>query len=133
MAWLEHQQIGVLFPFICIGAVLGVFLDAVSGLIWLGRVHKWHFVDMFFGPVAGLVTFCGALIWMDGQLHPLLFTGLIMGWFFEHSLVGKRLNVFLRYVGLSSKRALCFWLRTRKSLEKVCADDEMMPIFEENS
>lgn len=133
MAWLEYQQIAVILPFVCIGAVLGGLLDVVSGLIWLGRVHKWRLADMLFGPLAGLITFCGALIWLDGQLHPLLFLGLTVGWVLEHSLIGKRLNVFLRRAGLCTKRTLISLLRTMKLPEKVCIDDEAMSNFEKNS
>ena len=87
---------------------------------------------MLIGLLAAPITFGAALVWMDGQLHPLLFGGVAIGLLLEHWAVGKRLSRLLYHGALLIKRGLRHWLlMTRRRCEDT-SKVEMLPVSEEN-
>lgn len=76
---------------ICLGGVIGILLDASSGL-GRNQTKTYRFwLDVIFGPLAAVVMFLGSLVIMDGQLHPVLFCGAFVGLLLEHLLFGRYL------------------------------------------
>ena len=94
-----------------IGCTQGFVLDVVTGLAYVQKGRYWLWTDVAFGPLAAIVTFFGALIVMDGQLHPLLIFGVFLGMAIEHVLVGIWLCRVIRH----TRRAV------RKMLHSCCA------------
>lgn len=89
MEWTGEQQITFLLESFCLGIMQGFLFDAISGLGRGQRKSLRAILDVVLGPLAALNTFFGALIIMDGQLHPLLLTGCGCGMLVEHLLLGN--------------------------------------------
>ena len=88
MEWTGQQQVWFLLQSIGVGALQGLLLDVATGFVPVTRRKHWLWIDVLFGPAAAIITFCGALVVMDGQLHPLLLFGVFFGMGLEHILVG---------------------------------------------
>lgn len=104
MEWSGEQQLGFLLRSAAVGIGIGLLFDVISGF-WRGKKYRrqLYAADAILGVVAALITFFGALIIMDGQLHPVLFCGVLLGMLSEHYIVGRWLSFFLwklRMVGL---------------------------------
>lgn len=91
MEWSGRQQIQFLLQSFMLGGLLGLCLDIATGLFTARKRRRWLWSDVLFGPFAAVITFLGALIIMDGQLHPLLFIGVALGMLTEHVTVGGHL------------------------------------------
>ena len=98
MEWTGQQQIQFLLQSIVLGVLQGLCLDLVTNLFVERRRRKWLWTDVLFGPLAAIITFFGALVIMDGQLHPLLFLGIALGMLAEHVTIGTLISFLLRYV-----------------------------------
>ena len=95
MEWTGQQQILFLLQSMCLGVVQGVLFDIVTGI---GRSfsQSWRVIwDALLGPLTAIITFCGALIIMDGQLHPLLLGGSVIGMLLEHLTIGRWLSALV--------------------------------------
>lgn len=77
---------------ICLGGVIGILLDVFSGLERNQTRMYRLFLDVIFGPLAAVIMFLGSLVIMDGQLHPFLFFGILVGLFLEHLTLGRYLS-----------------------------------------
>ena len=98
MEWTGQQQIQFLLRSIILGVLQGLCLDLMTSLLVGRKRRRWLWTDVLFGPLAAIVTFFGALVIMDGQLHPLLFFGIALGMLVEHATVGCLIALLLRYV-----------------------------------
>lgn len=106
MEWTGNQQLGLLLESGGLGLLLGFLFDVNSGLSRAtpgGRAARF-LRDTFFGLLAALITFYVSLAIMDGRLHPLLFCGSAVGFWLEHSSVG-------RWVSRWTCRFCCAWHR----------------------
>ena len=110
MEWTGQQQIQFLLRSFLLGCLLGFLLDILTGLVRISKHSRWLWTDVLFGPLAAVITFCGALVIMDGQLHPLLFCGIALGMLTEHVTVGTYCSKTLRR----------FRRLTTKMVEKAC-------------
>ena len=98
MEWSGGQQISFLLQSIGLGIAQGLLLDVLTGFARIPKHHRWLWTDVLFGPLAALITFFGALVIMDGQLHPLLLFGTFSGMLLEHISVGRCICRFVRFV-----------------------------------
>lgn len=98
MEWSGRQQIEFLLQSCVLGVVQGFFLDVMTGFVFVAKRKRWLWTDVIFGPIAAIVTFCGALVIMDGQLHPLLFFGVFLGMALEHFAIGTYMCRLMRYL-----------------------------------
>ena len=90
MEWGVGAQLPLLCQCAPIGACIGFFFDCMSGWLRHCSYRRRLFVaDALFGGFAALVTFFGALVVLDGQMHPMLFFGVLIGFLVEHWVVGK--------------------------------------------
>ena len=96
MEWTGQQQIQFLLQSIVLGVLQGLCLDLITNLFAGRRRKKWLWTDVLFGPLAAIITFFGALVIMDGQLHPLLFLGIAFGMLVEHVTIGSFIAFLLR-------------------------------------
>ena len=88
MEWTGWQQISFLLYSVLLGCGQGLLLDVITGIIHFKRGKRLLWSDVIFGPLAAVITFLGALVIMDGQLHPLLLCGVLLGMVCEHVLIG---------------------------------------------
>lgn len=98
MEWTIRQQICFLLQSVCLGAMEGVCLDAITALIPSQKKRDCFWIDIAFGPFAAVVSFFGALVIMDGQLHPLLLFGVFFGMWIEHIFIGIFLHKVVRKI-----------------------------------
>ena len=105
MEWTGKQQIWFLLQSIGLGVVVGFSFDSITALTLRDVRRKWRISDALFGPLAALFVFLGALVIMDGQLHPLLILGSFLGLFAEHCTLGflvkkalQRARIFTRKI-----------------------------------
>jgi len=109
MEWSGEQQLGFLFSSAVLGMGIGLLFDVISGF-WRGKKYQrqLYAADALLGVAAAVITFFGALIIMDGQLHPVLFCGILLGFFLEHYIIGRWLSLGLwklRMMGLRFRAA----------------------------
>lgn len=134
MEWSGRQQIYFLLQSVVLGAGQGLLLDVLTGMVRITNRKRWLWTDVIFGPIAAVITFCGALVIMDGQLHPLLFVGVGFGMLMEHVMIGVLVCRCIRFVRgqircgverskrliLSIGRIVASWWRTtRKKPENL--------------
>lgn len=98
MEWTGQQQIRFLLQSIILGVWQGLCLDLITSLFTGRKRRRWLWTDVLFGPLAAIITFFGALVIMDGQLHPLLFFGVALGMVAEHVTLGLLMARLLRNV-----------------------------------
>ena len=98
MEWSGGQQIVFLLQSIGLGVVQGLLLDILMGFVRMPKRARWLWMDVLAGPISALITFLGALVIMDGQLHPLLLFGTFLGMWFEHITVGRGICRFIRWI-----------------------------------
>ena len=109
MEWSKSQQILFLLQSALVGAAIGALFDWLSGWYRERRYRKKLFVaDILFGAVSAVGMFLGALVIMDGQLHPLLFFGGLFGFLFEHYAIGKWGSPYVSKVHFGLRRFRCF-------------------------
>ena len=109
MEWTVPEQVYFFWQSICLGMGIGIVLDFLSG--WgRGRSRRYRiWLDVLFGPVSAVMLFFGSLVIMNGQLHPLLFFGVLIGAVLEHLTVGRYLSrviTFARKILQKAKKAL---------------------------
>ena len=95
MEWTGQQQIQFLLRSIILGVLQGLCLDLITSLLAGRKRRRWLWTDVLFGPLAAIITFFGALVIMDGQLHPLLFLGIALGMLAEHVTIGTLISFLL--------------------------------------
>ena len=98
MEWSGQQQIQRLLQCVVLGAMQGFMLDVITGFARAGKKRKWLWTDVLFGPFAAVFTFLGALVIMDGHLHPILLIGVCVGMLLEHMTIGAVVCRALRCV-----------------------------------
>ena len=122
--WTGRQQLLFLLQSGGVGFLLGLLFDILTAV---GRVgcRRWRqfLLDALFGIPAALITFFGALSIMDGELHPLLFVGIIVGLLAEHASLGKLVTRVLCAVMRWHNR---FWRRLLDGAEGVLLQ---IPVF----
>lgn len=93
MEWTGQQQLLFFWQSTGLGMLVGLTFEVASGLCRVIRC-RWvvFLLDALFGVQASLITFFGALAIMDGQLHPLLFAGALVGFLMEHASVGAYIS-----------------------------------------
>ena len=102
MEWTGQQQLLFFWQSTGLGMLVGLVFDITSGLCRVIR-RRWvvFLLDALFGVQAALITFFGALAIMDGQLHPLLFIGILCGAVISYLLLGRFLS---RLVCMTGRR-----------------------------
>lgn len=118
MEWTGAQQVALLLESGGLGVLLGLIFDIVGGFVRGGVHSRWRLflADVFFGLLAALVTFFGSLAIMDGQMHPLLFGGCLLGFLAEHIGPGRQVG-----------RLVCRLRRwMRRVLEAICMGAEAL-------
>lgn len=106
MEWTGRQQLYFLLQCAAVGLVQGLVLDVMTGLRRRSPRKRWRLTDVLFGPIAAFITFVGALVIMDGQLHPILFFGIAVGMLAEHVTVGVWLQWMLRRLRLCAHKGV---------------------------
>ena len=92
MERLINEQMLFFGESVCLGVLLGILLGIFSGLGRnLKRVNRF-WLDVLFGPLAGIILFLGSLVIMDGQLHPFLLLGALVGMLLVYMTVGVYLS-----------------------------------------
>ncbi len=90
MNWSGWQQIGLLAQCVPCGVIIGLVFEINSGLIRCDTRKPFQYcLDGIFGVIAAILTFFCALVLMDGQLHPVLFLGVLCGFLMEHFTIGR--------------------------------------------
>ena len=120
MEWTGRQQILFLLQSIGLGAFQGFALDVITGFTRPLTQRKWLWMDVMFGPMAAVCTFFGALVVMDGQLHPLLLFGVTLGMAAEHVLIGGWMCRILRRGRLVAHRTVRGGYRFVRRLAVAC-------------
>lgn len=121
MEWSGRQQIEFLLQSFLLGVVQGLLLDVMTGLVFIAKRKRWLWTDMIFGPIAAIITFCGALVIMDGQLHPLLFFGVFFGMALEHVVIGTYVCRLMRHLRRGSMQIVRMIQRfLRRFLSVTC-------------
>lgn len=113
--WSGCTQLLSLLQSTLAGALLGVAFSVFTGWGRSRQSAMARFVlDVTFMLLAALATFFASLVIMDGQLHPLLFGGLVLGAAVEHILIGRwisagvcRLLVAIRKVNRIIRGWIC--------------------------
>ena len=108
MEWTGRQQLWFLLQSVGLGFVEGLLLDMVTSFVPPVRRSGYLWTDLAFGPFAAVVTFFGALVIMDGQLHPLLLFGVFFGMCIEHISVGIFMHKILWKVRQKMRRMCGF-------------------------
>lgn len=113
--WSGIQQLSFIFKSLPIGVLFGVTLNIINGLgrIWRCR-WKVFIADIVFSVIASVVTFFAALVITDGQLHPILFLGILLGLIITHFLCGKYIAKFVFHIGMRCS----LWARTISDLAR---------------
>ena len=131
MEWTGQQQIQFLLQSFLLGGFQGLFLDLITSLCAGRKRRRWLWSDVFFGPLAAVTTFCGALAIMDGQLHPLLFFGIALGMLTEHVTIGAilirlvhHLRCMLAQIDAKAHLACAHFIGDRRS---ICHRGEKSP------
>lgn len=93
MEWSGLRQLGVALKSVVPGCYIGFMLDVSTGF-WRGKKyrHKIFLADIICCILAAVITFFGALVITDGQFHPVLFVGILIGLLVEHFVVGRWLS-----------------------------------------
>lgn len=90
MDWSGREQLQLLLESMVPGMLIGACFDCDNGLF-----HKqtsfWRtlILDGLWGCIAALVTFFTALVLADGQLHPVLLLGILLGFLIERYTIGR--------------------------------------------
>ena len=94
MEWSSVQQLGFVLKSVFLGCCIGCMLD-ISGGFWRGKQYRYkmYIADVICCILAAVITFFGALVITDGQLHPVLFIGISGGVLAEHFIVGRWLSL----------------------------------------
>lgn len=109
MEWTGWQQVQFYLESLPWGMLVGLLFDINSGIIRTKvRMTGAVLLDSVFGVLAAGITFFGALVIMDGQLHPLLFCGILSGFLLEHYTVGKAV-AFCLARGVRALRQIRLW------------------------
>ena len=111
MEWTGRQQLWFLLQSVGFGFVEGLLLDMVTSFVPPVRRSGYLWTDLAFGPFAAVVTFFGALVIMDGQLHPLLLFGVFFGMCIEHISVGIFMHKILWKVRQKMRRMCEVFIR----------------------
>lgn len=102
--WSGVQPLTFLLYSVLPGFIIGLLFD-IGGGWWRGKKYRKRLwlADALLGLPAAIITLFGALIITDGQLHPTLFCGMLLGFLAEHYTCG-RLLTFLLHRGSYSLR-----------------------------
>lgn len=97
-----------------------MLLDFVSGLERnRSRVYRF-WLDVAFGPLAAVLLFLGSLVIMDGQLHPLLLLGALLGLVLEHLTVGVYLSKTVFFLRKFLRKSVAICAKIFIDLHAVC-------------
>ena len=111
MEWSGQQQIQRLLQCVVLGTLQGFLLDILTGVACVRKRRKWLWTDVLFGPIAAIITFFGALVIMDGQLHPILLLGVFGGMALEHVSMGIVIRRTVACIRFWTAQSLCFLYR----------------------
>ena len=91
--WSWMQQIAFLMYSIPVGIVLGILLNVFNGFERLMKIRLNNFIlDVAFAILSAVITFLSALVITDGQIHPVLFIGQLLGFLLVHYFCGKYIS-----------------------------------------
>lgn len=101
LEWTGTQQLRFLVESIPVGVALGVVFNVVNGVCRIRRNGiKTFLFDVVFAVISAIITFFAALVIMDGQLHPILFIGLLFGFVVLHVAVGRFIAKAVFHMGV---------------------------------
>ena len=141
LEWSGWQQVLFLLECIPSGMILGLLFEITSIFVrFTAKKGNRYLFDALYSVLAAIITFFTALVTMDGQLHPLLFIGILLGFISEHLLLGefimkvtiyverlvRKIGVFLktvyqlftRFLQTFGHRVSCFVRKNAKLYEK---------------
>lgn len=95
-----------------LGVLVGFFIDVAFAVLCRDTRRRWLLFDAVSGPPAALLVMFGALIIMDGHLHPLLILGSFLGMFVEHLTLAGAISWIIKNV--------CCFLRLLKQIVLDC-------------
>ena len=111
MEWSGVQQLLILCKSVAIGCIIGVLFDICGGL-GRGKTQRIQFaMDVVLCVIAALITFFGALVVADGQLHPTLFVGVFGGCLAEHYTMGRVLVRVVCWLRKIARKSTSFGVR----------------------
>ncbi len=101
-----EQQLLLLWQSGALGVGLGVLFDFFNAAAkWRRRRRRFVFLcDVSFFALAGLITFYFSLVWTDGQLHPLLFFGIAVGFVVQYRLFGRYFSAWIYRLGCKMRQ-----------------------------
>lgn len=89
----SQEQILLLLQAILPGIAIGVLFESHNGVMCRSSsVPRTFCLDVLWGCSAALITFCAALALTDGQMHPVLLLGLLLGFLAERYTIGRLLR-----------------------------------------
>lgn len=91
MDWMQFGPMTprMLLSCFLVGVVVGLLFDMVCGVGRAVQRKILFLLDVTLGPLFSIITFFASLVITDGNLYPLLFTGLLFGFLVEHMTVGR--------------------------------------------
>ena len=116
MEWSILQQMQCLLQSVVLGMTQGLLLDLLTGMVRVSSRRRWMWTDIVFGPIAAVITFCGALVIMDGHLHPLLFLGVFWGMVTEHVTIG----IWVCWAVRRIRKQICLWRGMFSAVGDMC-------------
>ena len=96
--WTGGQQITFFVQSVVLGIVVGVLLDVAFAMLCRNARRRWLLFDVLSGPQTALLVMFGALVIMDGHLHPLLLLGSILGMVVEHLTLAGVIRWGIKYL-----------------------------------
>lgn len=125
MEWTGRQQLYFLLQSVGVGLVQGLVLDTLTGLRQRLMHKRWRLTDVLFGPIAAFITFIGALVIMDGQLHPMLFFGIAIGMLVEHATVGLWLQWLMRRLRVCVHKGVRLCVSFLRKIGRICGKNQV--------
>lgn len=94
--WTGSQQLAFSAHSVVLGILVGFFTDVAFAVLCRDTRRRWLLFDTLSGPLIALFVMFGALIIMDGHLHPLLFLGSFLGMIVEHLTLASAIRWIIR-------------------------------------
>ena len=130
--WTGHQQLMFLLESICAGLLLGAVFGIFNGVGHIrNRRGRVFLLDVLYFVLAAVITFFSSLVVMDGQLHPLLFIGILCGAVISYLLLGRFLSRLVCMTGRRITRIAAqssLYMRKMRKNMAIIAKNAVKPI-----
>ena len=122
MIYSGGEQLLLVLQSALVGMLIGGSLDFNHGIA-LKNTHISHVLvlDITWGCLSAVMTFFAALVLTDGQLHPVLLLGLLIGALVEHYTIGRALKWMVCKTRMGARKAILWSVRVlNRSGQTVC-------------